>query len=465
MKPIGPKRPPIWKSLSVRLLVLTVFFVMLVEVFVYAPSVARYRLVYLQDKLANAHLATVALEAAGKRGLTRMLQKRLLDHARAYIVLRRVKGQPKRAIMRQMPPPIDRVYDLRKASFFGLIFDAFETLLIGGDRTLRILGPSPEDPKVLMDIVLSEQPLHDEMLAYSWRILLLSVLISLVTAALVYASLHFLIVRPLKSLTENMISFRDEPEDVNRMLRPSRRQDELGVAQREYLQMQQDLRVSLRQKDRLAVLGGAVARINHDLRNMLSSAQLVSDRLAMVEDPEVKKVAPRLVRAIDRAVELCTQTLDYSSRDIDLLNRTDFALAALLEEVFADEDLATADTTLAHDLEPDRTINADRGQIFRVFANLTHNALQAGATNIRILAAVDPGDLSVEINVVDNGPGVAAELRNGLFDAFIKAPRNGGTGLGLAITREIVDAHGGSIQLMDGDDQGGAHFRIALPQG
>ena len=460
MLPNGLKRPAIWKSLSVRLLLLTVFFVMLVEVFVYAPSVARYRLVYLQDKLANGHLATVALEAAGKKELTRMLQERLLDHARAYIVLRRVKGQPKRAIMRQMPPPIDRVYDLRKASFMGLIFDAFETLVSGGDRTLRVLGPSPADPKVLMDIVLSEQPLHDEMVAYSWRILLLSILISLVTAALVYASLHLLMVRPLKGLTENMVSFRDDPEDASRMLSPSRRQDELGVAQREYLQMQQDLRISLRQKDRLAVLGGAVTRINHDLRNMLSSAQLVSDRLNMVEDPEVKKVAPRLVRAIDRAVDLCTQTLDYSSRDIDQLNRTEFPLAALIDEVFADEELATAETTLTHDVETDRTIIADRGQIFRVFVNLTRNALQSGATSIRISAS---GDSPVEIDVIDNGPGVAADLRTGLFDAFIKAPRNGGTGLGLAITREIVGAHGGTILLADSDETG-AHFRITLPQ-
>jgi signal transduction histidine kinase len=461
MQPNVLKRPAIWKSLSVRLLVLTVFFVMLVEVFVYAPSVARYRLVYLQDKLANAHLATVALEAAGKKELTRMLQERLLDHARAYIVLRRVKGQPKRAIMRQMPPPIDRVYDLRKTSFFGLIFDAFETLIMGGDRTLRILGPSPADPKVLMDIVLSEQPLYDEMLAYSWRILLLSILISLITAALVYASLHLLIVRPLKGLTENMIIFRGAPEDAGRMLRPSKREDELGVAQREYAQMQDDLRVSLRQKERLAVLGGAVTRINHDLRNMLSSAQLVSDRLAMAEDPEVKKVAPRLVRAIDRAVELCTQTLDYSSRDIDQLNRMEFQLAALIDEVFSDEELVTPDTRLNHDIDAAQTITADRGQIFRVFANLTHNALQAGATEIKV--SIENGSVVV-IDVLDNGPGVPEDLRTGLFDAFKKAPRNGGTGLGLAITREIIDAHGGAIELIDDANSEGAHFRITLPQ-
>ncbi len=453
------KRPPLWKSLSVRLLVLTVFFVMLVEVFVYAPSVARYRLVYLQDKLANAHLATVALEAAGKRELTPMLQRRLLDHARAYIVLRREKGQPKRAIMRRMPPPIDRIYDIRKTSFFGLIFDALETMVFGGSRTLRIIGPSPADPNVTMDIVLSERPLYEEMVAYSWRILLLSVFISLVTAALVYASLHFLIVRPIKSLTENMVSFREEPEDATRMLSPSHRQDELGVAQREYAQMQNDLRVSLRQKERLAILGGAVTRINHDLRNMLSSAQLVSDRLTTVEDPEVKKVAPRLVRAIDRAVKLCTQTLDYSGRDIDALDRVGFPLAELIDEVFADEADATPPVTLAHHIPLDMTLNADRAQIYRVFANLTHNALQAGATTVTIT----PVGGSVEvIDVVDNGPGVPAELRTDLFDAFKKAPSNGGTGLGLAITREIVDAHGGAIQLMNGS--AGAHFRITLPQ-
>ena len=453
-------RPPFWKSLSVRLLVLTVFFVMLVEVFVYAPSVARYRLVYLEDKLANAHLATVALDAAGKRDITRMLQERLLDHARAYIVLRREAGQPKRAIMREMPPPIDRIYDLRRTSFLGLILDAFEVLFSGGDRTLRVLGPSPADPKVLMDIVLSEKPLYDEMIAYSGRILALSIIISLVTAALVYLALHFLMVRPLKGLTENMVSFRQDPEDALRVMTPSSRADELGVAEREYAQMQTDLRDSLRQKERLAVLGGAVTRINHDLRNMLASAQLVSDRLTTVEDPEVKKVAPRLVRAIDRAVALCTQTLDYSSRNLDKLNRSDFPLAELIDEVFADEEVATPASRLQHCVKADMTMYGDRGHIYRVFANLTHNALQAGATSVRIAPV---GDSAEVIDVIDDGPGIPEDLRAELFKAFKKTSNNGGTGLGLAIAREIVDAHGGDIQLMASET--GAHFRITLPQG
>lgn len=454
--------PPIWKSLSARLLVLTVFFVMLVELFVYAPSVARYRLVYLQDKMANAQLAISTLQTTEGQRITQVLQDRLLTHARAHMIMLRAPGQPKYAIMRELPSKIDATFDLREETFFGLIADAFETLVNGGDRTLRVRGPSPTNPEALIEIVISEKPLYNELVDYSWRILGLSILISLVTAALVYASLHLILVRPLRGLTENMIHYRADPADPNRFLYPGRREDEMGVAQQEYAAMQEQVSISLRRRDRLAVLGGAVTRINHDLRNMLGSAQLVSDRLTHVQDPEVQRVAPRLVRAIDRAVDLCTRTLAYAGRDIDLLHRETFALAPLMDEVFADEEVRAEGRTLKHSIDPDLTVRADRGQIYRVLINLVHNAAKAGATTIT--AAATSADNEVIIDMRDNGPGIPKDLRNGLFVAFHQSERsNGGSGLGLAISREIIVAHGGRISLEDSET--GAHFRIRLPRG
>ena len=76
--------------------------------------------------------------------------------------------------------------------------------------------------------------------------------------------------------------------------------------------MQETVRQALRHNARLAALGTAVTKINHDLRNILSTARLISDGLADSEVPEVKRVTPRLLAAIDRAVALCTRTLSFT---------------------------------------------------------------------------------------------------------------------------------------------------------
>ncbi len=224
--------PPTVKSLSARLLLLTAFFVMLSEVFIYAPSVARYRVSYLQDKIENALLATLALEATPDNMISAKLKKELLDHASAYGIVKHTKGQPKRLLLRDMPPKAAVTIDLRKSSFFGLIFDAFGTLVQDDNRVLRILGSSKRDPSAMIELVIDEAPMRDEMWAFSWRILALSIIISLFTAMLVYLSLQWLMVRPLRRMTANMVAFAAEPEDAERTIDITGRSDEIGVVQR-----------------------------------------------------------------------------------------------------------------------------------------------------------------------------------------------------------------------------------------
>ena len=132
---------------------------------------------------------------------------------------------------------------------------------------------------------------------------------------LVFFSLYFIFVRPMRRITHAMISFRDNPEDPSRIISASKRRDEIGITERELGAMQRDIYGFLQQKARLAALGAAVAKIQHDLRNILASAQLASDRLAAVDDPVVQRLAPRLVAAIDRAVSLATNTLRYGRAD------------------------------------------------------------------------------------------------------------------------------------------------------
>ncbi len=108
-----------------------------------------------------------------------------------------------------------------------------------------------------------------------------------------------------------MVRFREDPENPARIVVPSGRTDEIGIAERELGAMQRDLASMLQQKSHLAALGLAVSKINHDLRNLLASAQLFSDRLASVPDPNVQRFAPQLMRSLERAIAFCQSTLSY----------------------------------------------------------------------------------------------------------------------------------------------------------
>ena len=453
--------PPLAESLSARLLLLTIAFVMLAEVLIYAPSIGRFRLVYLEERLAAAHLAILALEATPDRMIGEDLKRELLDHVGAYSVGLTRPGAGKLMLMVTTPGPVDASYDLREASFFGLIGDAFMTLMDDGGRILRVVGVSPKDRKTLVEVVLEEAPLRRQMLGYSERILALSLVISLFTAALVYLSLHLLMVRPMRRITESMARFRDDPEDASRIIKPSARSDEVGVAQRELAEMQEGLRGALRQRARLAALGAGITKISHDLRNILATARLVSDRLVESEDPEVRRTAPTLLSAIDRAVNLCAQTLNFTSEGAPAVDLSRFDLGELVREVGASLPEQLNGQARWHSLiEENFEVSADREQLHRVLSNLGQNAVQAGATKIEVAARREDDRFIIE--VTDNGPGLSPRARTHLFKPFAGSSHPGGTGLGLAIARELMRAHGGDVQLERSTSEG-TSFRLILP--
>ncbi len=453
--------PPLALGLSARLLVLTIFFVMVSEVTVYVPSIARYRAQYLDERIATGHLATLALEVMPGQSVSGETAMKLLDQAEAYGIVLTGPGLVKRAIYRKMPPLADRVFNLDDATPWMMIADAFDTLVQSRNRVLRILGYSEREGGAMIEVILDETPLRLAMYSYSVRILGLSIAIALLTAGLVFVSLQWLMVRPIRHLTENMVAFRSDPENPARMITPSNRGDEIGMAERELAVMQHDLRTALTQRARLAAIGSAVAKISHDLRNILQTASVVSDRLAAVVDPEVAKMTPRLVKAIDRAVALCQHTLDYARDEPPAPQRSRFALRALIDDVGADQMLGDgAPFAWQNEVSGDIEVAADRDQLFRALANLTRNAVEAGAKNIRVAAGMHDG--MIELTVADDGPGLHAKARENLFQPFIGSARSGGTGLGLVIAREILRAHGGDIALAESSERGTV-FRLGLP--
>lgn len=455
--------PSLAKGLSARLLLLTIAFVMLAEVLIYAPSIGRFRLSYLEERLASAHLALLALEAPPDQMISEDLERELLAHVGAYSIALTKPGAGKLMLMTTAPHSVDASYDLRESSFLGLIGDAMAAMLNDGTRILRVVGPSPKDARILVEIVIDEGPMQREMFAFSQRILALSLVISLITAALVYLSLHLLMVRPMRRITESMARFREDPEDASRVISPSARSDEVGVTQRELANMQEGLRGALQQKAHLAALGTAVTKINHDLRNILATARLVSDRLAGSDDPEVKRITPTLMSAIDRAVDLCAQTLNFTREGAPTVELDRFDLYELVDEVGAELPERAENHVAWHNLlDRGFEVEVDRKQLHRVLSNLGRNAFEVGATRVEVTARREPERVVIEVS--DNGPGLSPRARERLFVPFAGSSRPGGTGLGLAIARELMRAHGGDLTLAHSTGEGTC-FRLTLPNG
>ncbi|HVM83901.1 MAG TPA: HAMP domain-containing sensor histidine kinase [Candidatus Binatia bacterium] len=454
--------PGFGRGLSARVLALTVVFVMLSEVLIYAPSIARFRLDWLEEKLASGHLATLALEATPDYMIDPQLELTLLQHAGARLVALHTPDG-KNLMLRGATAAqvvIDATIDLDDQRPWTSIGGAFGTLGHATNRVLRVMGHSPRAPDTVVEVVLDEGPLRQAMIAYSWRVLGLSIVISLITATLIFLALQWFIIRPMQRMTAEMVRFRGDPEaPLDSGL--SRRSDEIGIAEREFGLMRQEVRRAFQQKERLAALGTAVNKINHDLRGILSTARLVADRLTGSGDPEVRKAAPALEKALDRAVDLCSDILNFTREGPPRPELTEFPLGELCAEV--KESLARhlpEGKALETDFEPGFAIVADRGQLFRVVRNLGENALQMGAQRVTVRGR--RGNGKVEIEVEDDGPGLPPKAVDNLFRPFRGSARVGGTGLGLAIARELARVQGGDLRLAaSGKD--GAKFAIELP--
>jgi signal transduction histidine kinase len=464
----APVRRRLPFGLSGKLLVLTTLFVMIAEVLIYVPSIANYRLNWLQDRLAASYTAALVLDAAPSGMVPESLARQILDSIGAKAVAMKMGQQRRMLAVSDSLPAVDHNIDMRSVSWVRAILDAFDTMVCRDADVLRVVGPAPMGGE-FMEILLDEAPLRNAMWRFSANILLLSLVISAITAALVYIALHYLFVRPMRRVTANMVAFSHDPENPARIIVASDRADEVGVAERELAVMQRDIASMLHQKSHLAALGLAVSKINHDLRNLLSSAQLFSDRLSDLPDPTVQRFAPKLMRALERAIAFCQSTLSYGRAQEPPPDRKMVALDALVEEVRETLGLAgDGPIRWVSAIERGLAVDADSDQLFRALLNLARNAVQVlesrapndpSRDQIRITGRREGAVVLIQIS--DTGPGVSEKARNRLFEAFHSSTRTGGAGLGLAIAAELVRAHGGDIHLVEGTI--GATFRLAIP--
>jgi signal transduction histidine kinase len=457
-----------FRTLSGRFLLLTIIFVMLAEVFIFLPSVARFREDFLLSRLERAQIASLA-QLAADGAISDRLEEELLAHAGVYNVVLRRDELRELVLASPVPGPISATYDLRAPSPVDLIRDAVVVLVRPENRVIRVIGEPVQGAGLLIEVTMDTAPLRQELLDYALRILYLSLLITLSVAALLFFAVQRLIVGPIRRVVASMAEYAEAPEDARRIIAPSAGVTELREAEETLAKLQTDLTGALRQKARLAQLGGAVARISHDLRNILATATLVADRIEASKDPAVRRAAPKLVGALSRAVSLCESTLAFGKAEEPPPRLTQFALRPLVQEVVDSEVLAAGDASKVEyllDIPASLTLRADPEQLFRVLANLVRNARQAieatGTTgNVEIAAAAQ--DEAVVVRIIDTGPGLPPRAKENLFAAFQGGVRKGGTGLGLVIAAELVRGHGGTLDLVRSDDNG-TEFRIVLPQ-
>jgi signal transduction histidine kinase len=457
---------PFSARLSTRILALTILFVMLAEVLIFVPSVTNMRLSWLRDRLNTAAAAAIVIDGLPKVELPRPLQDSTLMATGTKAIALHKEDITRMIVVSDMPPMINAQYDLSDMSFLPNARDALGTLLFGGDQVFSVRGPIGAS-KMEIELVMEDAALRKAMLVYCREILLFTIIISLVTAFLIYIVINRILIRPVARMTASMQDFAADPSNPSAILQPPKGADELALAARHLAAMQVELQRTIKQQKNLADLGLAVSKINHDMRNILSSAQLMSDRLADVGDPVIRGLSSKLVRTLGRAIGYSSEVLAYGRSSETAPRRNRIALRPLVEDAGEILGLNTGtDIRFISDLPRNLEVDADPEQLFRVIYNLCRNAVQAlenddnNAKTITVSAQRE--GKTVHLLIDDNGPGMPPKALDNLFSAFRGSARAGGTGLGLAIARELIEAHRGTIMLDDKPGRG-TRFHITLP--
>jgi hypothetical protein len=455
-------------SLSGRFLILTIIFVMLAEIFIFVPSIARFREDYLSTRLERAQIASLALLATDGM-IDDDLEAELLENAEVLNVVLRRDEVRQLILSTDNIPPISYSFDLRDPSAWELIRDAMRRLFITENQTIRVIGQPVRDAGLLIEVTMYTAPLRAALIDNGLRILALSAMISVFTAALLFFAVRRLLVMPISRVVTHMKDYAAAPHDRSRIIVPEATVRELREAEVALQSMQTDLTGALKQRERLAQLGEAVAKISHDLRNILTVATLMADRLEGIDDPTVKRTTPKLVSSLTRAVNLCEGTLAFGRAEEPAPTMNRVQLADVIDDVLENEQLLGDGDGVEFRVEVPASfiVRCDAEQLHRVLSNLVRNARQA------IAATGKPGEIALTagdaedgwwITLHDTGPGLPKKALEHLFKPFQGGSRKGGSGLGLAIAAELVRGHGGTLDLVQtGTD--GTTFRVQMPAG
>ena len=462
-------RAPWLAGLSARLLLLTILIVVLANLIILPPTLAAFEEQWLYDRLRAAELAILVEQTAPGRVVTDRVRDKLLANAEVVSVALQVEGERRLILQAPRLQRTPYLVDLRRPNPMSWTAP-FETLTGGGDRMVRVMAKPRFSAGDFVEIVAPDGPLKHELIVQLRRLMGIAAFTSLMAGAVVYLSLTLFLVRPMQRITRAMERFRADPEDPSASMAPSRRRDEIGRAERELGRMQTDLRAALTSRARLAALGEGVAKINHDLRNMLTSAQMASERLAGSGDPKVAQALPRLERALGRAITLASNVLSFGSTAEPAPVKARMPLRAAMDTAAEDAGLIAVGVRLQNNIGAKAGVQADAEQLHRILVNLLRNARQAidgvperHGVGVVTVEVTREGDVDHR-RLTDDGPGLPERAQTNLFQPFAASARRGGTGLGLAIAKELAQGHGGDLVLLSTGPEG-TTFEVRLPAG
>jgi len=444
---------------------------MLAEMVIFVPSAALFRQDWLSERAEQAGLLAQALTGVPDYEASEVLTKQFMADTDVLLMAAKRDGMTE-LFLGDPPEDIQSLLeiDLRTPTRFPSLLAPFQDILSGGQETLSVTAMSPVPGQDALELLIPRSKLRTALMEYLSNIFWLSLIIAIITGSLIYLSMSAMIIRPVKKLAEDMTAFREDPERRRPVRGQSKRKDEIGQLEREFIDMKQSQRAAFRQRERLAGLGLAVAKINHDLRNVLTSALLISDRLSMNPDEKMAGMGERLTRTVERGIGLTEDVLSYSKAESLDPQIQDTRIAFTIGEAAADVIAQFPGTQFRNVVPTDLMAQTDPDHAYRIFHNLFRNAAQAmaahGGETRRIQVNAEIRDGLVELRISDTGPGLPDRAKDNLFQAFSSAQAHSAntksTGLGLSISKELAKAQGGDLNLMSSDESG-TRFLLTLP--
>jgi signal transduction histidine kinase len=436
-------------TLSGRVLWLTVLAILAIESALLLPNLGNLRAAWLNERITQAHLIAYTLTSTNGAALPTPDAQALLRLANVEALTLQAPGQkPLHLQAGPTLPPLDKHVTLTDETLLYSTWRAGLRVLGFGARYMDVTAPAAAPPGAAMLVVVNGATLDATLRHYALHQFMVAVIVALVTGLLIFVVLDRVLVRPISIITASIVNFREDPEheeESGLAWLAGRRQSEVSRAAQELKVMQEQLRAALWRNARLAAVGTSVAKISHDLRNILSSALLVADRLQAVNDPVVQRATRMLIPAVERAAQLVTRTVDFAREGPPPIIRSAVALRELAEEAALMVDPEGSSVQVLNEVPGSLVLALDRAQIYRVLANLMRNAVEAGAKIIRLSTETRNG--VTRMRVADDGPGLPLRVQDELFKPFTTSGKYGGTGLGLAIARDLIRAHGGELAM------------------